>query len=439
MRSVLLAGLGAANSAVAQALLARNHTVTVFDDAAGPKSRAVAAELGLDLIVAPDHAHIFDLVAEADVVIPTPGLPESHQVLVDSAASNTEVISELDLAHMWDKRPIAAVTGTNGKTTVTDTVVCALNASGVSAMAAGNNDIPLVTAIERPDVDVFVVEASSFRLAHSQRFAPQVGCWLNFAPDHLDVHRSLGSYEAAKARIWRNFGGGDVAVANTNDVVVMRNLPADATVCTFSISSPADWQLLGNELVGPSGVLCSVNELRRRRPHDLSNALAVAATAIAAGASTDGVRQALRHYEPGPHRLQRVAVINDVPYFNDSKATTPHATVAALRGYEAAVLVAGGRNKGLDLTELAEAADHIHTVIAFGESADEIFEIFADLKPVAHASDMDEAVSLAAAVAEPSMAVLLSPACASYDAYSNYAERGNDFARAVNELAGRLP
>ena len=435
--SLLLAGFGATNQAVARALLSRGHTVTAFDDGPGTAAAAEAAALDLELEVAPGKALLDRLVRTADAMIPTPGLPEHHRALAAARAHGVPTASEFDLARAWDSRPIAAVTGTSGKTTVTEMAEAALRASGLAATAAGNNDLPLVTAIDSDDVDVFVVEASSFRLAHSCRFEPQAACWLNFAPDHLDIHRDLASYETAKTRLWRCLRPGGTAVANRLDPTVMSHVPDGRDTWTFAAEGPADWHRHADVLTGPFGPVVGVHELRRSMPHDIANALAAAATAMAVGATMEGLGQALRSFEPGAHRVQRVASTGGVEYYDDSKATTPHATVAALRGFEAVVLIAGGRNKGLDLHKLLDALDRVSCVVAFGEAAGEVAEVFADKRQVFLAAGMGEAVELAASAAEPGSTVLLSPACASFDLYPGYGARGDDFTRLVRELAGR--
>lgn len=433
--SLLLAGFGATNQAVARALMARGHDLVVFDDYGGQDVVAAATSCGLDLEVAPDRRRLVDLVRSVGAVIPTPGMPEHHPVLAAATSLSVPTASELDLAGAWDSRPIAAVTGTSGKTTVTEMIVAALECSGVGAVAAGNNDLPLVSAVERTDVEVFVVEASSFRLSHSHRFEADAACWLNFAPDHLDVHSDVASYEAAKARLWRCLPPGGTAVANRLDPTVMSHLRDDRAASTFADEGRADWWRDAGVLTGSDGPIVGVGELRRSMPHDIANALAAAATATLVGATAEGVAEALRVYEPGAHRVQRVATIDGVTFYDDSKATTPHATVAALRSFEAAVLIAGGRNKGLDLQKLRDAADRVSCVVAFGEAAGEVAEVFAADTPVLMAKDMTEAVELAATAAEPGAAVLLSPACASFDGYSGYAARGEDFARVVNARA----
>jgi UDP-N-acetylmuramoylalanine--D-glutamate ligase len=315
-----------------------------------------------------------------------------------------------------------------------------LEASGLAAQAVGNTPVPLVAAIDDPLVDVFVVEASSFRLDHSRRFAPAVGTWLNFAPDHLDNHPSLAAYEAAKARVWRDQTAAQVAVGNLDDPVVARHLAqAPAQRVGFGLASPeAGYRVVDDTLVCPDGTpLLAVSELPRRFPHDLLNALAAAATTLAGGGSIEGVQAVLRAFTGLPHRVALVGEAGGVRFFDDSKATTPHAALAAVAGFESIVLICGGRNKGLDLSPLAAAAPRARAVVAIGDAAADVAAVFAATGvPVHVAVSMDDAVASAASAAQPGDAVLLSPGCASFDWYGSYGERGDDFARAVRELIG---
>jgi UDP-N-acetylmuramoylalanine--D-glutamate ligase len=323
-----------------------------------------------------------------------------------------------------------------------------LVASGRAAVAVGNTPVPLVAAIDDPATDVFVVEASSFRLEHSQHFAPAVGTWLNFAPDHLDSHPDLAAYEAAKAGIWRDQSADQVAVGNADDPVVARHLAgARARQVTFGLAAGADFRLVGGagpggRLVGPGNgngddiEIAGVEDLGRSLPHDIANGLAAAATALAGGASGEGVRRALVEFRGLPHRVALVGEAGGVRFYDDSKATTPHAAATAIAGFESVVLIAGGRNKGLDLGMLAESAAAIRAVVAIGEAAPEVAAAFDGIRPVVRAGSMDEAVRAAVDVARPGDAVLLSPGCASFDWYGSYGERGDDFARAVGEAAG---
>jgi UDP-N-acetylmuramoylalanine--D-glutamate ligase len=266
-------------------------------------------------------------------------------------------------------------------------------------------------------------------------FAPHVATWLNFAPDHLDVHASLAAYEEAKARIWAGQGPDDVAVANADDAVVMaraRARRAPARLATYGLER-GDWSAPDGRLRGPGGLdLVDVDELPRALPHDVSNGLAAAATAFHAGAAVDAIRAVLRDWRQLPHRVEQVGRRADgVRFFDDSKATTPHAVLAALAGFRSVVLIAGGRNKGLDLSVLTEAGDRVRAVVAIGESAGDVAAAFAGRCPVAEATSMDDAVARAAGLANPGDDVLLSPGTASFDWYRSYGERGDDFARAV--------
>ncbi len=434
---ILVVGLGVAGQAVLRALAARGVDAVAVEDRPTETHRLLAGELGLSLVVAPDASTLAALARDASAFLPTPGLPETHPAFAAAAAAGLPTISEFDLAHRWDQRPIVAITGTNGKTTVTMMVTAMLEASGRRAVAVGNTEVPLVASLDDPTIEVFVVEASSFRLGHSRFFRPDVATWLNFAPDHLDVHRDLAGYEAAKARIWADQGIEDVAVGNLDDPIVARHLRvAPAQQVSFGLSQ-GDYHVAGGSLVDDTGtVVIDTAELPRALPHDLSNALAAAATARAAGASAEAVAAVLRSWEHLPHRVQLVGTRDDVGFYDDSKATTPHATLAALSGFEQVVLIAGGQNKGIDLRPLATAADRIRAVVAIGAAAEEVAAAFAGARPVVTASSMDEAVAEAAALARPGDAVLLSPACASFDWYRNYGARGDDFARAVRALLG---
>ncbi|NNE72084.1 MAG: UDP-N-acetylmuramoyl-L-alanine--D-glutamate ligase [Acidimicrobiales bacterium] len=433
---VVVIGLGVAGRAVARALRDRSIAVIAAEDAATEDHRALAAEVGVALLESPSETELSVAIAGAVAVVPSPGVPHSHPCFALADASSVPVISEFDLAQLWDHRPLLAITGTDGKTTVTTMVTEMLRADGRNAVDAGNTDVPLVEAIDDPATEVFVVEASSFRLGRAQRFSPRVATWLNWGPDHLDVHATLEEYEQAKARIWADLDTDAVAVLNLDDPVVARNRPG-GTVWTFSTTQPADYELRrgadGPELWGRGERLLAVSELARRLPHDLSNALAAAATAEAYGAARPAVVSVLRSFSGLAHRVQEVATHGGITFVNDSKATVPHAVAAAVRSYDAVVLIAGGRNKGLDLNELTAEVASIRAVVAIGDSASEVEAAFADLVPVAVATSMDDAVRRAAEQATAGETVLLSPGCASFDWYENYGARGDDFIRAVTE------
>jgi UDP-N-acetylmuramoylalanine--D-glutamate ligase len=367
-------------------------------------------------------------------------VPAHHAVFALAGDAGTEVLGEVELASRWTSVPIVAVTGTNGKTTVTTLIREILDQSGVNAVSAGNIGRPLAEAVEG-EADVLVVEVSSFQLALTSTFRPRVAVWLNIADDHLDAHGSFDAYVAAKARIWANQRGDDLAVVNADDPIVLaaaNGAPARVTTFGLGADPTPDWHVAGGALRRPDGSeLLDVDLLPRSLPHDVANALAAVAAADAAGASADGARLALTGFASLPHRVSLVVDAGGVRWYDDSKATNPHAALAAIRGFESVVLLAGGRNKGLDLGALTEARDRIRAVVAIGDSAPDVVRAFEGVgTPVQRADSMDAAVHLASRFARPGDAVLLSPGCASFDWYANYAERGDDFARAVHALVG---
>ncbi len=462
-RRTLVAGFARTGVAVARALARRGEEVLALDDA--PRSAAVATadRLGVELVVAPGAEELAKMLVDIDEVVVSPGLAPDHPVFGAAAARGVQVIAEVELAFRLGLPPLVAITGTNGKTTVTSLVAAMLERSGRAVAAAGNIGRPLVELVGAPDPDapaaarpdVVVVEVSSFQLAFCESFRPAVGTWLNFAEDHLDWHRDLEDYAAAKAAIWARQGADDVAVANAEDPVVLaRGRSARSRLVTFGLAT-GDYRLDGEQLRGADGsVVATRADLSRDLPHDRANALAAIATAVAAGAGHDACREALREQGPLRHRVELVGRHAGVEYFDDSKATTPSAVIAALAGFRSVVLIAGGRNKGLDLGAIAETLRasarrsgegggepgptlaSLRGVVAIGESAGELAASFAPEWPVVGATSMPAAVAAAARLARPGDAVLLSPGCASFDWYRSYEERGDDFARAVVALSG---
>lgn len=432
--SVLVAGLGVTGMAAARHLRAEGRDVVVFDDAPREGAEASAADLGVELVVAPDSEGLAVLVREAEFVVVSPGVPARHPVFALAADAATAVISEIELAFTSARVPIVAVTGTNGKTTVTTMIAAMLEASGLRTVAAGNIGLPLVDAVEQ-DVDAIVAEVSSFQLEHTVTFRPEVAVWLNLAEDHLDWHPTMAAYAAAKARIWANQRNGDLAIVNAADDAVMAAAAAvPARLETFG-RERGDWSAAGGVISGPPGEIVRVAELRRALPHDVDNALAAVAASMAVGARASACASVLSTFTGLPHRVELVGQAGGVQYYDDSKATTPASVLAAMQGFDSVVLIAGGRNKGLDLGGLAQEVSRLRAVVAIGEATPDIERAFEGRIPVITALSMKEAVVRASQAARPGDTVLLSPGCASYDWYSSYAERGDDFAREVRRTA----
>ncbi len=394
-RQVLVVGFARTGRAVARALVRRGGGVVAVDDAPQFESRGIADELGVELVGAPGADRLAALVAASDRVVVSPGVSPSHPVF--SLAQPPKLIAEIELAFSLSALPVLAVTGTNGKTTVTELVVEMLLHSGRRALAAGNIGLPLVEAIDSPDAELLVAEVSSFQLQYVTSFAPTVATWLNLAEDHLDWHNDLDDYAAAKARLFAFQGPGDVAVANAGDEAVLAAASQGAArLVTFGPGG--DYHEQAGVLVGPGGEpLAPLSALPRQLPHDRMNALAALATARAAGASAKGCRRALRRWTLPPHRVELVAELDGVSYYDDSKATTPSAVVAALTGFEHVVLIAGGKNKGLDLGAIPRAlraagGERLRGVVAIGEAADEVAAAFAGFS-LRRAETMSEAIA----------------------------------------------
>lgn len=439
MTGTVVVGYGVTGRAVATWFASRGQAVLVLDDRADESLVASAAASGVDLRPIPESDDLLRrLLSGAELLVPSPGVPVGHRVYRVAGDLDLPVRSEIEVASEICESSVntrlLAITGTNGKTTVTTLVAAILERDGFRAVAAGNIGVPLIEAVQG-DHQFVVAEVSSFQLWYTERFHPSVSCWLNLAPDHLDWHPDMDHYASAKARIWANQGPGDRAVFNADDPVVAARVeaaPAGVARIGYSTQQPALFSLSGKRLVGPGGEpLIAVAELPRALPHDISNSLAAAAVAISAGATPEACHDALASVGPLPHRVSLVASHADVDWYDDSKATTPASVLAAVSGFGSVVLIAGGRNKGLDLSVLAKATPPVHAAVGIGEAGPEVVSAFEGTVPTALAHSMDEAVERAAALARPGDAVLLSPGCASFDWYSSYAARGDDFTRIV--------
>ena len=446
--TALVYGFAVAGASTARALRARGVDVIVVDDDPTDARRAMADDLEVELRPTPTEDQLDRLVGSCDLVCPAPGVPETHAVIDAAHRHGVDLASEIELAYRWEQdraggpRPMLAVTGTDGKTTTTLLTVEMLRAGGVRTIDAGNTDTPLVDAIDL-DVDAFVVECTSFRLAWTPTFRADAAAWLNLAPDHLNWHTSMASYEEAKGRIFANQRADDTSIGSVTDPVVVRHLDASpARHVTFGLDrgdyrrSTADGRAV---LTGPNGTLADVGAMRRALPHDITNALAASALVIESGlVSNDAVGTALATFVGPKHRLEHLADIDGVAWYNDSKATTPHAASAAIRSFRGIVLIAGGYDKGVDLSPMAAEADRVDAVIAIGNTGPALAALFRGVDRVDVVDRLDEAVELAARIASPGQTVLLSPGCASFDHYGGFEARGDHFRTLVEALRSPL-
>jgi len=446
---IVVVGLGVTGDAVVTYARAAGHDVAVLEDVpdgAEYRERAERARAaGAMVIERPDTADAAARAAAADTVVPSPGVHSDHPAIAAARAAGVPVRSEIDLAaERLRARPdaprLVAVTGTNGKTTVTTLVAAMATAAAIPNAAAGNIGRPLLEAVD-DGVDVVVAEVSSFQLEYTTAvFAPDVAVLLNVAEDHLDWHGSIDAYVRAKSRLFEHQGPGATLIVYADDPVAWKlahdaAARADRLIVPFSRGAPLSggYGVRAGRLVGPDGDVAPAPS--SGAPHVITNSLAAAAAARAIGVEALAIERALRDFAGLAHRVELVGEVSGVQFYNDSKATNPHATSSALQGFDHVVLIAGGRNKDLGLGVLRADAARLRAVVAIGEAAAEVESTFAGVVPVVRAPSMRDAVREAAARARADDAVLLSPGCASFDWYESYAARGDDFAREVRRLA----
>ncbi|MCF8094123.1 MAG: UDP-N-acetylmuramoyl-L-alanine--D-glutamate ligase [Desulfobacteraceae bacterium] len=443
-KKITVVGLGKTGQALAQFLHRRKAMVTVTDNAAEARlgdAPAALRKLGVRLELGCHKPGAFD---EADLIVLSPGVPHTIDPVENARRSGVPVIGEIELAARFITAPVVAVTGTNGKSTVTRLIGDMLERSGQSVFVGGNLGTPLISYADSTQAaDAVVAEISSFQLDTSESFHPAVGVLLNITADHLDRYQDLRSYGASKAKIFSLQTCDDTAVLNAADPLVMKlTKNISSRRCLFNSDTSADccaWTGKGGISVftpatGRAEIVCGDNFLPGR--HNLENAAAAALAAFAAGADLEGVRDGLREFKPDPHRMQWVVSVNGVDYYDDSKATNVDAAARAVESLGSKViLILGGRDKGGGYAGLVmPVKKHTKGLVLFGEAADSIERELGGIVETRRATSMDEAVAQASKLAVPGEAVLLSPACASFDMYESYAERGADFQQAVHRL-----
>ncbi|MEX2611354.1 MAG: UDP-N-acetylmuramoyl-L-alanine--D-glutamate ligase [Gemmatimonadota bacterium] len=443
-------GLARSGTAAARLALARGEQVYASDSGATPELERAAAELRAAGADAATGGHDARKLEACTLVVVSPGIPLDVPVVQAVREAGVPVVSELEYAARYIAAPLAAVTGTNGKTTTTALLAHLLQAAGMDAPSAGNIGTALSeVALREPAPDAVVVEASSYQLGAVDIFAPLVGVVTNLAPDHQDRYPSLAAYYADKAHLFDNADATSTWVLNGEDTAV-RELVGDAPGerLWFRVASPLagdeDGGFVdagGNLVVSLHGAglpLANVAELSLLGAHNHANALAAALAALAMGADIDAVSGGLTSFRGLEHRLEVLGERAGVLWINDSKATNVGATRVALRAVERPiVLLLGGRHKGEPYTDLlADMKDRVRAVVAYGEAAALIEESLAAHVDVERVDGpFEDVVEAAAALARSGDALLLAPACASFDMFRDYEERGRRF----KALAARAP
>jgi len=437
---VLVLGLGVSGRSAARFCAERGASVVAADER--PASE-IAPELSLAEELGPDVelrcGSALPDAADFDLVVPSPGVPPSRY-----AQRAHRVWGDIELTWRALRAPILAVTGTNGKSTTTCLLEALLRAAGMRTAAAGNLGEPALALVGRP-LQAAVLEVSSFQLEATDAFQPAVALLLNITPDHLDRHGDLRGYVAAKARILENQSEPDAAVLNVDDPLVRELTSATkARLFRYSRSQP---QECGAWLDGEAVVLrdgerehrIGLESLALPGRHNRDNAAMALCAVAALGADVERAAGALPSFQGLPHRGELVAEIAGVRFVNDSKATNPGAAARALDALDGrAIWIAGGRDKGLDFSLLAEPATrHVRVALLIGEASEALDAALPDEVAREHCATLAEAVERARALARPGDVVLLAPACASFDQFASYGARGDAFRSAVNAGAAR--
>ena len=432
----LVVGLGATGLSIARYLHRSDIDAAFFDTRAEPPGLDEVRELYPDA-----DLMLGDLRMPSGIgrVIASPGIPDTHPLLAGARKTRMEIISDIELFAREANAPYIAVTGSNGKSTVTTLLYHFCRAAGLDVRAGGNLGQPALDLLEGDPPDIYVLELSSFQLHRTQRLPADVSVLLNVSPDHLDWHASENEYRETKYRIYREAKS---AVVNRADPTAAERTGHLETLVTFGFDEPEDghYGLRVDDgqtyLSRGETLLISTDELALIGRHNQANALAAMAAGELAGIEVNSMLEVLCEFPGLEHRMQFVARIGSVDYVNDSKATNVGAAVASIDSIEGSlVLVAGGDGKGGDFTELGAALENkLRAAVLVGKDAQAIAGALDTVMPVYFATDMDDAVQQASRYAEAGDTVLLAPACASLDQYRNYEERGDAFAQAVGGL-----
>ncbi len=420
---VLVLGAAVSGRAALRLLEDEGHEVVLHDTDPGALA---GLEVGRTAVGGPWEPRLLEGI---DLVVPSPGIPEHAAPIQEALAAGLPVISELELAASRLSVPYAAVTATNGKTTITRAAADMIDAAGGRAAAVGNIGDPLCDAVGGP-WEALVIEASSFQLRFIQGFHPAAAVLLNVAPDHLDWHGSFEAYLEAKAMIHHNQGPDDLLVFDADDsgaVTAVRGAESRLVPVSGSHREAGGGPEGGNLWIGD--IALELAGLSTGDPAFLADLTAAGLIALEMGATAESISEVACSFTPGRHRREVVGTWDGVAWVDDSKATNPHAALAAVRAYPSVILIAGGRNKGLDVAPIVLEPSVTH-VITLGEEGPAILAAAREASP---AADMAEAVAIADRISHPGDTVLLAPGCASFDMYASYGERGDHFASLIRE------
>jgi UDP-N-acetylmuramoylalanine--D-glutamate ligase len=443
-KRVVVVGAARSGVAAAELLVRRGATVTLTDLRAAIDDEARLRDAGVTLELGEHRA---STLVEADLIVLSPGVPPGLAVLAPARAAGVPITGELELASRWLRGRIVAITGTKGKSTTTTLTGRMLEAGGHHVLVGGNIGLALSAQVEASTEDtIHVIEASSFQLEHARTLRPWIAVLLNFSPDHLDRHASVAEYGAAKARIFAQQGADDWAVLNADDPAALELARAARARRLLFSTAPGDSGLsegiviAGDTIVkrsaGGDEPLVPLSAVKLLGRHLLADVLAAAAVASLAGVDAAAMTRAVENFTGLEHALEPAGEVGGVRFVNDSKATNIEAARRAIESFDdGLVVILGGKYKGGDFRDLlAPLRDRRAQVVAIGDARPLIRAALADALPVHDAADMTAAVRTAFTSASPGGVVVLAPACASFDMFRDYAERGRIFKQEVRRL-----
>jgi UDP-N-acetylmuramoylalanine--D-glutamate ligase len=456
-KHITVVGLGITGDAVARFLVNQGAIVTVTDCGSGDRVKKAAEKLKSMGVLVTLGKHNPELFNEAELIVLSPGVPHTAKHFNEARERGIPVLGEIELAYRFISEPIIAVTGTNGKTTTTTLLGEMLMKSGKKTFVGGNIGNPLIDYVNsNKKADCLVVELSSFQLDTIEYFRPDVAVLLNITDDHMDRYPNFKAYVNSKARIFENQTSDDIAVLNGFDHAIEEISSRIKAKKVFfyqkdrASAMSKDYAVIQKQTVlSKSRISIHMGDLKDWNPdlsefkpvgiHNLENASAAIVAALAAGATKEGINSALKNFKGLSHRLEKVATINGVDFINDSKATNTDAVAKAMETFDQPqIVIMGGRDKYSNFQRLRSVVQkHVKHLILMGESAEKIYGILSDIVDAEFAGSMKDAALKAFMASVPGDVILLAPGCASFDMYTNYKERGEDFCRAVQLLDSR--
>ncbi len=441
-KNVLVIGLGASGQAAARLLAAQGASVTGVDENEGEELKRIKSRLKKDGIDALLGSKTAPKGKRFDIAILSPGIEITRPIVEDVQRDGVPVIGELEAGFLFCRCPLVALTGTNGKTTTTELIDAVFRANGKKSMAVGNIGTPLTEACLRSgEMDVMVVEVSSFQLETIRTFRPATSLMMNITPDHFDRYPDMESYAKAKARIWENQLLTDTAVLNvdTEQYLAGLGLKPKARIVRYGLkkAKDLDYWCEGPKIYNGAGkLLFDLKESKLRGLHNAENVMATLAVAEIHKLNGDKTLDAIRDYRPQAHRLETVRVLRGVEYVDDSKATNIDAMEKALTAFDKPILlIAGGKDKGFDFsTVTSRIKEKVRVCLLIGQMAEQMNALWKNEVECIVAGTLENAVAIAGKKAAAGDVVMLSPGCSSYDQFKNYEHRGQVFRESVNRL-----